>query len=452
MFKKIGPQLKHFSLTTGYIPDIVLLHLPICIHLEELCLAGNFYHPNASPIAKLQNLKVLKIRSRLISNLIDIFLTNDNLKNLVELELSVNNNIDPNLLKIISSKCPNLVSFTLQVKQDKLCGLFEISHMKKLKKLHLINCNIDPKDLICLFNSGNLEHLMELQLFYFFRIKDFTKNPWTVTEKHIQLDQVIQSIALGCPQLESLELNANDMKKPTISEIQNLKKLKFSIESQSSLISEIRNSEMSISLPSEDLLSIFSNGKLKHLEHLDFGETNTISDEVIKAIAKECPKLQCLNLANFNKTSVKSVEISEKTIEYLLKMCKNLRELHLNESYSILYLVWLKRYVPRIYFGEELISHKTITRLNIGENSIDYIDALTQLHNLKTLIFLKLKTENVKFVLSSGNVNWKILQTLIFKKCDKIDMDVTKIIALKSPNFQVFDTPEGRTYSNVITN
>ena len=142
------------------------------------------------------------------------------------------------------------------------------------------------------------------------------------------------------------------------------------------------------------------------------------------------------------------MEISEKTIEYLIKMCKNLRELHLNESYSILYLVWLKKYVPRIYFGEELISYKTITCLNISENLIDYIDALTQLHNLKTLIFLKFKTENVKFVLSSESVNWKILQTLIFKKCDKIDVDVMKIIAMKSQNFQVFDTPEGRTFSN----
>ena len=95
-----------------------------------------------------------------------------------------------------------------------------------------------------------------------------------------------------------------------------------------------------------------------------------------------------------------------------------------------------------------MISYKSITRLNISENLIDYIDALTQLHNLKTLIFLKFKTENVKFVLSSGSVNWKILQTLIFKKCDKIDVDVTKIIAKKSQNFQVFDTPEGRTFSN----
>ena len=317
-------------------------HLSQCQKIEELSIW--FSDDNAGldnvmstkqmkAISKLQNLKILdlvdvfEVRDDILSLFADIddklypaIFSNRKLKNLVKLRLNSCDGVEEVIDKILI-ECPKLE--ILEFTEIGHIGIRNLKHCQNLKKMTL-HCHtfsydeppITPTDLVSFFGSTALNNLLDL----------------TILVKNAMNDEVIDSIAASCPQLEELCLLINDetVRARSISKLQNLKRLKLTYwddqsdeEIKNELMDdyhEMGDSDVLIDILPEDLIYIFSNKNLSKLLYLSLFDCDNINDEVLKTIALNCSQLKNVRL-------FKSKNISEATFDFLRENCPNISKL-----------------------------------------------------------------------------------------------------------------------------
>ena len=362
-----GPSLKYLRLSENkinYRDDTtfkllfkhnLLHHLHLCKELEKLSIENIYARrrdetvPSISNIPKMENIKELRFKN--IANwrsedLIALFVSNKlNNSNLVKIELLENWWIDINVLRTIAAECQNLKSLTFFSDSNCEDAICEDPTCEDYGCEKILNECID------LFKSGILKNLKELDISKCFN--------------HTS-DDILKSIAFGCPQLETLEIelhNINDLS--IMSNFCNLKKMIMWIYIDCEDVKW--NCKM---ITSEDLISMFANGNLKKLNHLEFGDDlegypnfgeglnySLINDDVIKMIASECPNLKYLKLPYSEKA------YSEEAIKCLIQNGKMFKTMILCEytEYSKKFLLELKKHVVEL-FGRDEDSTK-ITRI-----------------------------------------------------------------------------------------
>ena len=329
---------------------MTLKYFDKCQQLEELkfeCLFSDdilrYLNPTLrSEIAlkafsKLKKLKILKFGCEYMesADIISIF-DNYNLKHLEELGLNYCYSFNENVLKSIRIGCPKLKILNLRGWTFK--SLFS---GEKINNLSELNLYLDDSSDILSENSENLS------------------------------DKIIKDIAICCPNLELFSIYRMKSENVTsISLMKNLKILELTFD-------RFETRKFGEDLPhfkqtvSNHFAKIFSNGDLKSLKKLKF-VCNVINDNLIQAIAQNCPNLEKLDIYD------KESDISENGCKFLIKNCKNLQFLYLNaDNFSNEFLNEIRKQVLTIYLGQnkQLLTSKYIDKLisegNMEENS-DY--------------------------------------------------------------------------------
>ena len=355
-----GPSLKYLRLSENkinYRDDTtfkllfkhnLLHHLHLCKELEKLSIENIYARrrdetvPSISNIPKMENIKELRFKN--IANwrsedLIALFVSNKlNNSNLVKIELLENWWIDINVLRTIAAECQNLKSLTFFSDSNCEDAICEDPTCEDYGCEKILNECID------LFKSGILKNLKELDISKCFN--------------HTS-DDILKSIAFGCPQLETLEIelhNINDLS--IMSNFCNLKKLVMWLEL-----------DCKFTFTSKDFVSMFSNGNLRNLNHLEFGfglECLLINDDVIKMIASECQNLQYLKLPG---CSYNKAYNSEEAIKCLFQNGKKFKTMYLcrKTTYSKKFILELKNNVTELFWDCSRYSTKII---RITESSL----------------------------------------------------------------------------------
>ena len=169
---------------------------------------------------------------------------------------------------------------------------------------------LSPAELCFIFRSTTLNTLTELNL---------------ITGPGID-DEVIRSIAKGCPLLEILCLliREDGIKARSISKMHNLKQLKLTFwecEEDEDWKKHIRDNKVIVcDILEDDLIHIFSNKNLSKLQSLSLLDCDHMNDKVLKTIALNCSQLKNLNLQ-------KSDDVSEAGIEFVRENCPNITKL-----------------------------------------------------------------------------------------------------------------------------
>ena len=142
-------------------------------------------------------------------------------------------------------------------------------------------------------------------------------------------DDVVKSIANGCPLLEILCLqmpscHGDGIRGHFISKMHNLKRLTLTLwygSEDEDYKSVLRNDEVaSCTVLAKDLIYIFSKKNLSKLQYLSLADCDHMNDDVLKTIAMNCPQLKNVHLQ-------KSNNVSDAAIEFLREKCPNLTKL-----------------------------------------------------------------------------------------------------------------------------
>ena len=109
--------------------------------------------------------------------------------------------------------------------------------------------------------------------------------------QHLSNCELLQDFAIFLGDHENWQMTPSMMM--SISKLKNLRSLKFMA---------VNN------LTAEDLVKLFSNQNLKHLEELSLSHATHVNNEVLKTISTECPRLKTLYLTHFDYSRLCHIE------------------------------------------------------------------------------------------------------------------------------------------------
>ena len=310
----------------------------------------------------------------------------------------------------------------------------EISKLLNLKILRLYCPDyINPIDIqmsfINLFAPKNFKNLLQL----------------TITGFHDHSGEVIKNIALGCPQLEFLNIMAPARLQRTyflpenyglisIAEMSNLTTLK--LYNLKEVIPEV-------------FITVFASNNLTNLKELDFFKCGQINKDVIEAIVKGCPNLETFGLKWYDETFGLTPISQLQFLKNLdLSGAKRVTSEDFVSLFSVEHPKFWNNLVKLDLTNCDQIDEQIIQKISLACKNLESLTmanfkktsglkAISHLNNLKELVLYG--THNLvpsEFIGIFGNKCHKKLTTLDLSYCNQINEKVIESVSLNCPSLE----------------
>ena len=371
LFDKRKTTLKRLNIAAYHLKtNSELQYLSECQQLEELsiyelgCHDALFIRDVLESISIMINLISLKLTGAKYSiagpDYYQELLSIKNLSNLSSLHLE-NLKLNHEVLKMITFFCDKIETFYFNCEYD-AAHLQALCHCKNLKNLYIRSNNnntgeksmlgISSATLIELFYSEKeqqltyttsneqsaLDPVVKPRMVLVCPFRNLSRLNFLSIISNPQInDEVIKSIAYGCPNLESFQLSAN-------------------VDLYVILFLMTKLNSLNLSYSQITFNGSFSE-KFEHenLKVLNLSNCRGINEKIIENIAVGCPNLHKVNLMH----TMEANGIVKKCLKYLVEKCTNIEELNFGGDgpkkgmlFGIPFLLELKEHVSRLFVDD----------------------------------------------------------------------------------------------------